>query len=154
MSSLALQCLPVFMRQGRRKGKGQRVVKVLDVRPEMSFSTRRCCLLIANWSVSSFWSCVVSEVKFSCQHKITAQSVIVPIVFTTLQERKWNMHVFTRPKTKTKMNDNSSIVAWGHILDTWWKMLSFPTVIVKLSKHEIYHRKCALQSKGQELIGC
>lgn len=54
MSSLALQCLPVFMRQGRRKGKGQRVVKVLNLRSETSFSTRRCCLLISNWSVSSW----------------------------------------------------------------------------------------------------
>lgn len=58
-------------------------------------------------------------------------SAMVLIAFTTGQERKWNMHVFTEPKPQAKMDDNSSMVALRHISDShiMRKCFSFPLLL-------------------------
>ena len=55
------------------------------------------------------------------------------------------------------MDDNSSILALGHVLTkayAQWKWLLFPCVIVRLSKHEMYCVPTCYKFNGGELIGC
>lgn len=146
------------MRQGHRKGKGQRAVKVLDQRPETSFSAKRCCpsdSKLISVQKSKNPRCFWSKGQLPAQD-YSLQSTMVPLVFTNQQERKWNMHVFTEPNTQAKMDDNSSIVALSHILDRhiMRPRYCFPLLLWSCLNTKFILKQTCFILKGQGLIGC
>lgn len=117
MSPPALLCLPVFVIKVAGRGKVRERWQCCITGWRRLSVQRDVFFLIPNYLYPTVRKLFLSKGAAASLRLQLSQPATVPIVFTTQQHRKWNIHVFTEPKTQAKMDDNPSIVALRHILD-------------------------------------